>query len=74
MKVYKRLSELTYEQKCHLVWRLGTKTYCGLETACLIVGGNHSDVMIDEIFKEFGMTQRRAKIHANKVQNDHYLK
>ena len=65
-----KLSELTYEKRSHLVWRLDHKTSCGLLTAMAVAKGKHGDLDLVEIFMVYGeRTERSAKIHARKVIN-----
>ncbi|MGA9769292.1 MAG: Lar family restriction alleviation protein [Blastocatellia bacterium] len=64
-----KLSELTEDQKGHLAWRLDHKTGTGYITACCIARGEHGNPELVEIFKQAGMTEHAAKIHARKVIN-----
>jgi hypothetical protein len=64
------ISELTYEQKCHLAWRLDNKTSCGLLTACALARGDFGDISIVDAFIKYGSkSMNSAKIHAGKVIN-----
>lgn len=64
-----KLSELTNEQKGHLVWRLDHNTYCGLITAGRIAKGEFGDLDLIEVFKMFDKSDHSAKILARKVIN-----
>jgi len=71
------ISDLSYDQRCHLAWRLDHKTYCGLINASNIARGNYQAANkkpIYKIFMDFDMTERAAKIHACKVINFELLK
>lgn len=62
------LSELTENQREHLVWRLDHKTSCGYITALAIARGEHLDMKVSKIFELYGgKSKRSAKIHSHKV-------
>lgn len=64
------LRDLNEVQRQHLAWRLDHKTYCGLLTACSIARLEHdkyNDMPLYQLFMDFDMTERAAKIHACKV-------
>jgi hypothetical protein len=64
-----KLSELNTNQLSHLVWRLDTKTACGLITANRIARKEFGDHELVQIFQEAGnCTSRSAKYHARKVE------
>jgi hypothetical protein len=62
-----KLSELTYDQKCHLAWRLDRNTECGYLTAQRISRGELGDMELTEIFLNCGRNERSAKILSHKV-------
>jgi len=64
-----KISDLTEEQKGHLVWRLDHNTGCGLLSACRIARGQCGDLNVVDVFISVGQTNRSAKILATKVKN-----
>lgn len=63
------LSQLTYDQKGHLVWRLDHNTCCGFLTALRVAKGRFGDLDLVDIFERFGdSSNRSAKILAGKVE------
>ncbi len=63
-----KVADLSYDNRCHLAWRLDNKTACGLITASRIARGEAlQDKTLVEIFEWAGLTNRSAKIHARKV-------
>lgn len=65
------LRDLSHEQRCHLAWRLESKTFCGYLNACRIarLETDHKHRPVYEVFLWAGMTERAAKIHSTKVIN-----
>lgn len=62
-----KLSDLSDDQKSHLVWRLDHKTGIGLLTAIQIAKGMYDNMGIVDIFIWAGKSDHSAKIHARKV-------
>jgi len=65
-----RVSELTEDQKSHLIWRIDAKTGCGIGWARAVAecrGGEDMDLV--DVFVQAGKTKRSAQIHARKIIN-----
>lgn len=63
----KLISELTENQKSHLAWRIDHVTGHGYITACAIARGDFGDMLVSDVFRKAGKSDRSAKIHAHKV-------
>jgi len=63
------VSNLSEDQRGHLIHRIDRHTGCGLGWANSIANGNGGDLDLVDVFKQAGMTPHRAKIHARKVIN-----
>jgi hypothetical protein len=64
------ISQLTDDQRGHLIYRLDHNTGCGLLTAIRLAKGEFGDLEIEHIFRTSGdRTPRSAKILATKVKN-----
>jgi len=66
------LEDLNADQVSHLVWRINNKSYLGkISSPKLNMKEIYQfkNISIYEIFEEFAMTEKAAKIHACKVIN-----
>jgi len=65
-----KLSQLNEDQKAHLAWRLDHKTACGLGTASAVARGDHGDLDLVDVFKNYGFcSPRSAAAHARLTEN-----
>jgi hypothetical protein len=64
---YPLLSELSYDQKCNLAWRIDKYTGTGLLTAARIARAECGDMPINEALEMCEMTSRQAKLHATRT-------
>lgn len=67
MKKYPLLSQLTYDQKCHLAWRADRHTGFGLIQISELCRGEYGDMAVNEAFEKLDMTPHQAKLHAAAV-------
>lgn len=68
MKPPFRISDLTDDQKGHMIWRIDHCTGTGLLTAMRCARGEFGNPTIEEVFRRAGLPDRRAKIAATKVR------
>lgn len=72
MKTYPKLKELTYDQRCHLAYRLDKYTWCGLLSAsrlCRLEVDSYNEMPVNVVLESFDMSKHKAKIHSTKVMN-----
>lgn len=67
MTKYPLISELTYNQKCHMAWRADQYTGFGLIQISRLCRGETGDMPINEAFEKIGMKPHQAKCHAAAV-------
>lgn len=68
MKKYLLISQLTYDQKCHMAWRADRYTGFGLIQISRLCRGEFGDMPINEAFEKLAMKPHRAKCHATAVE------
>lgn len=67
MSKYPKISELTYDQKCHMAWRIDRYTGWGILSAARLMRGQLGDMGIEDAFLKCDMTPRAAKLHSAAV-------
>lgn len=67
MSKYPLISELTYDQKCHMAWRADRYTGFGLIQISRLCRGEVGDMRVNEAFEKLDMKPHQAKIHAAAV-------
>ncbi len=65
---YKKISELSHDQKCHLAWRIDHKTAIGILTACRIARGQMGDMTTKEVFDKCEIPEHKAAFNARRVE------
>jgi len=71
MQKYPLISELTFDQKCHMAWRADRHTGFGLIQISRICRGYAGDIPVNKAFEMLDMTPHQAKLHATAVVKYH---
>jgi hypothetical protein len=67
MSKYPLISEITFEQKCHMAWRADRYTGFGLIQISRLCRGEAGDMLVNEAFQRLDMKPHQAKWHAAAV-------